>query len=71
MEFERCMKCSDPQWEVIDHDTLLAQVSNDLIDMMIWFKAVVRVGIYEYRRHIPENIPDWAKINQELKGETQ
>lgn len=59
MEFERCPMYSS-EWEIIDTETLLREVTNELIDMMIWFKATVRTGNAQYRRHIPDQIKDWA-----------
>jgi hypothetical protein len=31
-------------WEIISTETLLKEVSNELIDMMIWYKATIRIG---------------------------
>lgn len=61
MDFERCSRYGLDEWAIIDTDTLLKEVSNEQIDMMIFFKATVRLGDYQYRRHIPANIIDWAK----------
>lgn len=60
MDFEKCLNCSD-EWKIIDHETLRRETTSEQRDMMIWFKATVRIGTAKYRRHIPEHIRDWAK----------
>jgi len=60
MEFERCDKFEIDAWEIINHETLLREVTDEQITMMIFYKATVRTGLYLYRRHIPEFIKDWA-----------
>ena len=62
MYFEKCLNCTPDEWQPIDTDTLQREMSNDQIDMMIWFKAVIRTATAKYRRHIPEVIKDWSKV---------
>jgi len=64
MHFECCIRCTmedAENWEIISTETLLKEVSNELIDMMIWYKATIRIGNKKYRRHIPKVVIDWAK----------
>jgi hypothetical protein len=66
MNFEKCPHCSS-QWQPIDHEALLREVTNDQLDMMIWHKATIRTATASYRRHIPEHIKDWAKPETETQ----
>jgi hypothetical protein len=62
MEFERQDRFDpDAPWEMIDHLTLLREMTDEQITMMIFYKAIVRTHSYLYRRYIPAVITDWAK----------
>lgn len=57
------LKLVQGEWVVIDNDQLVREVPDDKICMMIFFKATVRVGSYQYRKYVPAIIRDWAIIN--------
>lgn len=66
MEFEMSDRFADTEdWEMVTHEKLLRECSDEQITMMIFYKATVRTTLYLVRRRIPENIPDWAKINKQ------
>jgi hypothetical protein len=63
MEFERSDRFEpDLDWEVVDHDTLLRELTDEQITMMIFYKATIRTHTHLYRRIIPAEIKDWATI---------
>lgn len=64
MFFEARELRTDNEWEIIDTQIIIGILTNEQIDNMIWFKATIRRGDYEYRRHIPNYIKDWAKPEQ-------
>lgn len=56
-------KLLNGEWIVIDTETLLSEVPDYQIEVMIWTTKIVQVGSYQYRRYIPAVIRDWAIIN--------
>jgi hypothetical protein len=69
MYFEHCYRCGleDGEWEEISHTVLLAECTDEQINMMIFEKATVRNGQHKYRRKIPEQIVDWAIVHSQLQ----
>jgi len=61
INFERSDRF-EPQlgWILIDHETLLRDLSDEQIVMIIFHKAVIRTNLWLYRKHIPDNIRDWV-----------
>lgn len=51
------------EWFFVEPEVVVSEVSNEQMDMMIWFKATIRIGACQYRRYIPTVIRDWALIN--------
>lgn len=60
--FERSPKANpDAGWEAVNHETLLRELTDEQITMMIFYVATIRTPQYLYRKVVPSVIKDWAK----------
>lgn len=65
MEFERRLNCKSAEWQMVDTSIILTTIDNADLELMIWHKQTITVGPYQYRRHIPAEVIDWAVISGE------